>query len=155
MLEMIEFPMSTAGHRFLEFPANVTQVPDFRRHIRDVLLSLGLTDAELIHTAQLCATELVANSVKAALAEGVLDRSVRLTAYRSRGQLVLEVWDDCAGVPKQATPGELDEGGRGLWLIDMLSHRWGYHRPAGGGKVVWTEISLDGCPMSGGVPGGG
>ena len=149
MLEMIEFTMSTAGHRFLEFPANAEKVPDFRRHIRDVLLSLGLTDEELIHTAQLCTSELVANSVKAALAEGILDRSVRLTAYLARAHLVLEVWDDCAGVPRQATPDEMDEGGRGLWLIDMLSHRWGYHRPAGGGKVVWTEIALGGASADG------
>jgi anti-sigma regulatory factor (Ser/Thr protein kinase) len=140
VLEMAELAMGTTGHCFLEFPANPEKVPDTRQHIRDVLISLDLADEELIYTAQLIATEFVANAVKA---RDDADRRVRVSAYCSGDYLVVEAWDNCAGAPRQQAPTDLDEGGRGLWLIDMLSHRWGYHRPATGGKVVWAEVPLD------------
>jgi hypothetical protein len=34
------------------------------------------------------------------------------------------------------------EGGRGLWLVDALSARWGYQH-GGGFATVWFELGLD------------
>ena len=34
----------------------------------------------------------------------------------------------------------MDEGGRGLSVIEILGSRWGYYASTGGGKVVWCEI---------------
>ncbi len=33
-----------------------------------------------------------------------------------------------------------DESGRGMVIIDALSHRWGWE-PLAGGKVVWADVS--------------
>lgn len=34
------------------------------------------------------------------------------------------------------------EGGRGLFVVESLSRRWGIYRPAAGGKIVWSELTL-------------
>jgi hypothetical protein len=41
----------------------------------------------------------------------------------------------------EAADGEA-EGGRGLWLVDMLSARWGYQR-GGGFATTWFELAQD------------
>ena len=45
----------------------------------------------------------------------------------------------------EAADGEA-EGGRGLWLVDMLSARWGYQR-GGGLATTWFEIQALLQPM--------
>lgn len=40
------------------------------------------------------------------------------------------------------TAGADDESGRGLWLVERLSERWGHCPRSGGpGKVVWCEVA--------------
>jgi hypothetical protein len=35
----------------------------------------------------------------------------------------------------------MDEGGRGLFLVAQLAHRWGARYTAGG-KVIWAEQEI-------------
>jgi hypothetical protein len=49
--------------------------------------------------------------------------------------------------PRRGSPGENDEGGRGLYLVDQLASRWG-SRPTTDGKAVWFEIPLRGASVS-------
>jgi anti-sigma regulatory factor (Ser/Thr protein kinase) len=148
MPDMADIAATGMCRGFLEFPAVPEKVPDVRQHIRHVLASLAVRDGELVHTAQLIVTELVGNAVRAAGGDG--DRRVRVSARRSGDLLVLLVWDDCDGVPKQCAPGDLDEGGRGLWLVDMLTLRWGHHHLGDGGKTVWALIRAGGPGASAG-----
>jgi hypothetical protein len=108
--------------------------------------------AHLIETAELLATELVTNSVKAA---GAVDASPRIAVVGEAhviqvwlslaGNLFIGVWDRDATPPVLQEPSLDAESGRGLFLIDCMSKRWGHHHPAGiGGKIVWCE--LDGAP---------
>jgi anti-sigma regulatory factor (Ser/Thr protein kinase) len=54
--------------------------------------------------------------------------------------LRVEVHDEDATLPsrRQATP--MDEGGRGIALVDALSSGWGAERTADG-KTVWFEVA--------------
>jgi hypothetical protein len=41
--------------------------------------------------------------------------------------------------------GEGETGGRGLLLVEVLAHRWGWGERAGGiGKTVWAEVKAPG-----------
>ncbi|WP_188283492.1 ATP-binding protein [Streptomyces sp. CBMA29] len=95
--------------------------------------------ADQIDIAELVVSELATNAVKSADAMardiGVQLRSVERALY-------IEVWDGgdgTPGIPEQTLDAE---GGRGLFLVASLSTRWGVHRPAVGGKIVWSELTL-------------
>jgi hypothetical protein len=45
-----------------------------------------------------------------------------------------------------------DEGGRGLWIVDMSSVSWGVTRDESGQLSVWFELAED--RQSAGQPGG-
>jgi hypothetical protein len=51
----------------------------------------------------------------------------------------VEVTDRGDELPHQRTPGELASSGRGLVLLDLLSHQWGV-RPESEGKTVWYAL---------------
>ena len=56
------------------------------------------------------------------------------------------------GCPLNSTdsrPHTIDaEAGRGLEIVTLLSDRWGFYHPVGGGKVVWAAL------VTGTAPGG-
>jgi anti-sigma regulatory factor (Ser/Thr protein kinase) len=90
----------------------------------------------LIDDLSLVVTELVANAVRHAGTE----MEVRLIALE--GGIRLEVQDGSTR-PLRPRPSTLvDEGGRGLLLVDALSSRYGVEGEAGG-KKVWVELLLD------------
>ena len=68
------------------------------------------------------------------------------TRYKVRFELVsgalrLEVHDAGEGRPAARTAAADEESGRGLWLVERLSARWGSDpRTDGPGKVVWCEV---------------
>ena len=109
------------------------------RHLRRILRTFltrwempGLTDA-----AELALTELVANVVR-----HVPGRRCTLLILRRPDGLRVEVGDEDAYCPRPARPegtgDELDEGGRGLLLVEAVTDRWGVI-PAPGGKTMWFE----------------
>lgn len=103
-----------------------------RRYVRRALADLG--HAELVDTALLGVSELVANLCLHARTAGTL--SVRLA---SGGAVRIEVADASPVVPVQAHPARLATTGRGLRLLSAAGI-WGVEsRPDGRGKVVWFE----------------
>lgn len=56
------------------------------------------------------------------------------------GQLRVEVHDAGEGHPAARPVGELDESGRGLLLVELLSEAWGVSGRTGIGKCVWAVI---------------
>lgn len=150
---MADFMTGTAGRHYLELPAEPSSVSCAREHVALVLTSLGLTSRELLDDAQLVTSELVTNAITATVAcprgngggpvGAAVGKRVRVSAYLSGTCLMLEFWDDGAGVPKQVSPGDDDVSGRGLRLVEALSRRWGYHRPTPGEKIVWVELDVE------------
>lgn len=93
---------------------------------------------------ELVLSELVTNALRVP-APGDRLVGVRIEC-RGRGELLrLEVSDAGAGRPEVRRPGGLDNGGRGLLLVEALAHRWGVdERRAGIGKTVWAELLAPG-----------
>ncbi|MFI0937568.1 ATP-binding protein [Streptomyces sp. NPDC021020] len=90
---------------------------------------------ELADDAQLVLGELVANSV-----EHAQGASVRITVTRmGPARVRVAVADRDRTRPRLVTASPDDEGGRGLFLVDALSERWGvdvFRR----GKRVWADL---------------
>src|SRR4051812_30260272 len=111
---------------------------DARREL-ETRLPGGLPPS-LVDDVLLLTTELVTNSVRhsPAAGEGRVEVAVRLAPDRLR----VEVSDPGSGfahVPEH--PGTLPEGGRGLFLVDVIAERWG--TAAGGKTTVWYELGVE------------
>ena len=95
----------------------------------------SVLDEDLLDSVRLLINELVTNSVKFA-GEGSIE--VRLKDVGPKGVRV-EVLDDGPGfIPSNREPGLTDTSGRGLFLVDALSDRWGV--TVDGRTCVWFEI---------------
>jgi hypothetical protein len=103
---------------------------------------------ETVETAQLLASEIVTNSVKATGPDTTqlkytdparLER-ISLTLLYLAGKVVIEVFDHDPNPPVLVSADA--EGGRGLMLVEALSKEWGHFFPSAGGKVVYAVVSL-------------
>jgi GAF domain-containing protein/anti-sigma regulatory factor (Ser/Thr protein kinase) len=66
-------------------------------------------------------------------------RQLEIVARRGGDSLWVEVYDQDVRMPRVRTATANDEGGRGLFLVDQLSRRWGA-RDTPTGKAVWFQI---------------
>jgi anti-sigma regulatory factor (Ser/Thr protein kinase) len=107
-----------------------------RRMTVELLRGWGL--GQLTDTGELLVSELVGNAVRHTGA-----RTFGLRVTRRRGWVRVEVRD-----PSRALPclvpivRELDERGRGLFLVDMLADRWGVDLLPRG-KTTWFEMRAE------------
>ncbi|SEQ70314.1 ATP-binding protein [Streptomyces radiopugnans] len=108
-----------------------------RRLVRSVLLTRwGLPEA-LAEDTVLLVSELVGNAVRHTGAQ-----SLGLRLRRQRGRIRVEVRDPSRGLPCLLPVHELDVSGRGLFLVDHLSDRWGVDLlPLG--KTTWFELRAE------------
>jgi hypothetical protein len=100
---------------------------------------------ELADTAELLASELVTNAVRASQrltprADLPLVPVVRIWVASDQISLVIRVWDASSDMPQRRDAGPDAEGGRGLQLVDAVSADWGAYQEDNG-KVVWVMIS--------------
>lgn len=135
------FDLREAGFRLIRCRSSV---PRARAALR---AKLGEWRAEqsVADNGELVLSELVTNAVRVPV-PGDRMVGVRIEC-RGRGEFLrLEVSDAGAGRPGVQRPGELDEKGRGLLLVEALAHRWGVdERRAGIGKTVWAELLAPGA----------
>ena len=89
--------------------------------------------SDLSDTTELLATELVTNAITYA------SRPIELRLLRTH-TLLCEVRDDDHCLPILLEADDLDENGRGLFLVSRLAQRWGASRTTNG-KVVWFELA--------------
>ncbi|MCY0924120.1 ATP-binding protein [Streptomyces sp. H27-G5] len=95
---------------------------------------------DILHSAELVLSELVTNALRAP-APSDRQVGVRIAHSSADGLLRLEVSDAGSGRPSLGCPEANDEHGRGLQVVDALSHRWGVStRACGIGKTVWSEL---------------
>jgi serine/threonine-protein kinase RsbW len=125
-----------AGHLLdLEVPAT----PGMLSGVRAALTELPLSDRAL-DDARLLVSELVANSMRHARL-GPKD-TIRVTAEVTPGRLRVDVVDggrDVTLLPADATrPRPGAESGWGLYLVEIISSRWG----SGAGRY-WFELEID------------
>lgn len=127
----------------LELGALPTAVPCARLHARHLLWEWGLNG--LASDTELLVSELVTNAVKATAIQQEAAILLRLSSDSAR--VLIEVWDADPQPPvptelgSGGTPDPQDEGGRGLFLVAVLSAQWNWYltkEPTG--KVVWCEV---------------
>jgi anti-sigma regulatory factor (Ser/Thr protein kinase) len=115
----------------LTVPSLPASIASVRRFAVRACLASG--NELLCDTVALLVSEVATN----ALVHGSGDVEVRVT---SDGPVLrVEVSDDSPQMPRRRAAGLLEEGGRGLALVDSLSRDWGVERH-GEGKVVWFEL---------------
>ncbi|AZS74804.1 histidine kinase [Streptomyces lydicus] len=117
-----------------EVPSDPAAVAPVRAGCLRMLESWGL--AAIDFTTELILSELITNAIR----YGAQPIRVRLLYDRA---LICEVSDGTSASPHLRRAATTDEGGRGLFLVAQFAHRWGT-RYTPGGKVIWTEQSLDG-----------
>ncbi|MCS0634135.1 ATP-binding protein [Streptomyces sp. LP05-1] len=100
-----------------------------------VLRQWGLSPVIAEH-AILLVSELVGNAVRHTGA-----RVFGLRMLRRRGWIRIEVRDPSRGLPCLMPVRELDTSGRGLFLVDKLSDRWGVDLLPRG-KTTWFEMRV-------------
>ncbi|WP_373865713.1 ATP-binding protein [Streptomyces acidiscabies] len=100
-----------------------------------VLRRWGLTP-KLAEDSVLLVSELVGNAVRHTGA-----RVFGLRMRRRRGWIRIEVRDPSRGLPCLMPVHELDVSGRGLFLVDKLSDRWGVDLLPRG-KTTWFEMRV-------------
>jgi GAF domain-containing protein/anti-sigma regulatory factor (Ser/Thr protein kinase) len=106
-----------------------------RRAVSEALERWGLS--ELTDDALLAVSELVTNAILHA------DPPFVVRLARGEGMVRLEVEDGSRLAPLRPLASTDTMTGRGISLVDAVTHRWGVEqRPAG--KVVWCEL----CPSS-------
>ncbi|WP_411977252.1 ATP-binding protein [Streptomyces decoyicus] len=107
-----------------------------RRLTAAVLLKQWSLTPQLTEHAVLLVSELVGNAVRHTGA-----RTFGLRMLRRRGWLRIEVRDPSRGLPCLMPVQEMDISGRGLFLVDKLSDRWGVDLLPRG-KTTWFEMRI-------------
>ena len=126
---------------FLELGALPGAVPSARLHTRQLLWEWALTS--LSQAAEQVVSELTTNAVAAARAMPQIS-PVRLWLLTDKRQVLILVWDACPQPPALIQAGDYAESGRGLFLVEVFSDRWGtYPTPQTGGKVVWALCGMN------------
>ncbi|MGW1412397.1 ATP-binding protein [Streptomyces sp. NPDC002403] len=118
----------------LAFLAEAEELAGLRRVMRLHLELWGLPG--VVHAAQICVTELVANVVTHVGPGTPCCLAVSMNDDRLR----VEVSDpDLQGIPTLVAAAEGSEAGRGMALVDAVADRWGVIL-RGDSKVTWCEL---------------
>ncbi|MEU2924636.1 amino acid permease [Streptomyces sp. NPDC007251] len=89
---------------------------------------------DLAFTSELVVSELVTNAIR------YVGGPIRVRLIRDRA-LICEVSDTGHTSPNLRHAASEDEGGRGLFIIAQMTHRWGT-RYTPTGKTIWTEQDM-------------
>ncbi|MEU6116686.1 ATP-binding protein [Streptomyces sp. NPDC047117] len=146
--EELTAPLAYEGVWRFTAPALESSVPQARHAVRDLLGDQRVpAGPDIVDGLLLITSELVTNAVQhAALLSPQIDIELAIGADWVR----IAVEDNHPYRPKAMEADEEDVGGRGLWLIKMLTAeaggKCGVEHTASGGKVVWAELPLAEVP---------
>ncbi len=117
-------------------PSRPESAATARRLAQVVVLRHWGLSPKMTEDAVLLVSELVGNAVRHTGA-----RIFGLRMLRRRGWIRVEVRDPSRGLPCLMPVHELDISGRGLFLVDKLSDRWGVDLLPRG-KTTWFEMRV-------------
>jgi serine phosphatase RsbU (regulator of sigma subunit) len=124
-----------------DVPSDPAAVGPVRNACVKQLAEWGLE--EISFNTELILSELITNAIR----YGAPPVKVRLLRDTS---LVCEVSDASSTAPHLRWAATMDEGGRGIFLVARLAHRWGT-RYTPEGKVIWSEQELTESPSPDGL----
>ncbi|MEE4494850.1 ATP-binding protein [Streptomyces sp. BE230] len=122
-----------------------------RLHTVDVLSGWGVSSG-IVETAKLLVSELATNAVRHS--EGGEETALPFSSQSGvqtfellleivSGAVRLSVWDRDVRPPVLKEVGVDATGGRGIFIVAVMSRAWGYYPARSApGKVVWAEIAL-------------
>jgi anti-sigma regulatory factor (Ser/Thr protein kinase) len=123
------------GDSRLDLPASAKAAGLARSYVRRCWSHLE--SADTLDEVALCVSELVTNALDHA------KPPYALRVDRRCGRLRIEVDDASVGPPVLRTLTPAAARGRGIFLVERISTRWGFDpRPAG--KTVWAEFASSG-----------
>ncbi|HET6860548.1 MAG TPA: ATP-binding protein [Streptomyces sp.] len=120
----------------VRLPSRPESAATARRLTQCVVLRQWALSPQTAEYAVLLVSELVGNAVRHTGA-----RVFGLRMLRRRGWIRVEVRDPSRGLPCLMPVHELDTSGRGLFLVDKLSDRWGVDLLPRG-KNTWFEMRV-------------
>ncbi|WP_399476045.1 ATP-binding protein [Streptomyces sp. TRM68367] len=120
----------------VSLPSRPESAATARRLTQVVVLRQWGLPPKLTEDAVLLVSELVGNAVRHTGA-----RIFGLRMRRRRGWIRVEVRDPSRGLPCLMPVQEMDLSGRGLFLVDRLSDRWGVDLLPRG-KTTWFEMRV-------------
>ncbi|MCF4140423.1 ATP-binding protein [Streptomyces sp. Tue 6430] len=120
----------------VQLPSRPESAATARRLTQVVVLRRWQLSPRTTEDAVLLVSELVGNAVRHTGA-----RVFGLRLRRRRGWIRVEVRDPSRGLPCLMPVQEMDVSGRGLFLVDTLSDRWGVDLLPRG-KTTWFEIRI-------------
>ena len=116
------------------FPSTLAAVAAARRFARD---SLAEASDEVVDQVVMMVSELATNCVRHAGTE------FQIAIDCQPDQIFVEVTDGGAGAPAVRSPGPTEPSGRGLLIVEQLSHEWGVREPESDvGKTVWFTFRV-------------
>lgn len=120
----------------IKLPSLPESAATARRLTQCVVLRQWALSSQTAEHAVLLVSELVGNAVRHTGA-----RVFGLRMLRRRGWIRIEVRDPSRGLPCLMPVQEMDVSGRGLFLVDKLSDRWGVDLLPRG-KTTWFEMRV-------------
>jgi anti-sigma regulatory factor (Ser/Thr protein kinase) len=128
------------------FPVGPTSPEKARAVTRGFLGNCHSISTDTIDIVVLLVSELVTNAyiAMAEAASGISSINLSLRLFNN-DRLLIEVADSSPRVPLLQTIGPDVVNGRGLTLVDELSHQWGYFWHCGR-KVVYASMSVTDSP---------
>ena len=111
-------------------PASVAKARDF---VSEHLVGHDLP--ELVEDVRLVVSELSTNATLHAGTPFVV------TLSEMDGAVLLVIQDGSATLPVRAVPHLMEAGGRGLMIVELLSHRWGFSSDGTDSKSVWASFA--------------
>jgi two-component sensor histidine kinase len=112
--------------RFRPSPESVAAAREVAR------AALADEPGDVVEAAVLMTSELAANCVRHAKTDFEL-------TIACEDDIRIELRDESAGEPKLLSPTFQHPSGRGLQIVDSMSHQWGVTREASG-KTVWFTL---------------
>jgi anti-sigma regulatory factor (Ser/Thr protein kinase) len=125
---------ATVWSHQMKLPAEEHSVRTARDFVYALLTDHGFLD--LVDVVRLAVSELTTNAVRHA------HTPFTVTLERNGEALLLTVTDGSPSPVDQRAPDLLRPGGRGLALVDTVSHDWGVIQRPEEGKTVWASFAL-------------
>ncbi|WP_271221708.1 ATP-binding protein [Streptosporangium carneum] len=109
-----------------------------RRFVRDTATDWNVV-AHVPEIAELLVSELVANAIAHNTAGVSRASAIRVTVGREKNLMTVDVHDSSTRIPRMRRAARLGTSGRGLGVVQALSHDWGWTlNPYG--NSVWLQI---------------
>jgi anti-sigma regulatory factor (Ser/Thr protein kinase) len=119
-------------------PRDEKCVASARRFVRDIAIDWSAAE-DVPDIAELLASEVVTNALTHGAEKLPAPSTVRIAVGRDGPLMTVDVYDSCIAIPQMRMAHSMETSGRGLAIVETLSHRWGWtlHRH---GKSVWFQL---------------